>query len=376
MIKEPVMFDLQASSISHPAKSAGDERGFLNLAESLGEIFVLQEMEDDQFRILYVSRRCEEIWGVTSDQFCRNSRIWFDSIHSEDRARMSESVYSSRMLKGFDEEFRVVRPDGSVRWVRQRAQPVSGGEASVHRIAGIIEDVTERRSLERLLLELDDNERFRIGQDLHDGICQQLVGIAFATDTLRRSLETRTPDEAFRAAKIMALLDSAIFQARNLSQVLYPVNLAGAGLSVALRGLEETVAHVPGVSFFADCSDEVNVRSGSLAMHIYRIAQEAVQNALQHTCPGQITVRLSGSDHSLVLKITENGLLREERGEAEYENCLNAIRFRAQLAGGGLKVSGQPPGERVLTFSFENLTVEKPGKSGNPVAALHEEHLS
>src|SRR5260370_23061060 len=114
-------------------------------------------------------------------------------MHSEDRARMLEVALSRQKSGDYDEEYRIVRPDGTLRWIRDRAFPVRNEAGEVYRIAGIAEDITERKRLEREVLEISDREQCRLGQDLHDGICQQLVSIAFATDLLRRGFWGELP---------------------------------------------------------------------------------------------------------------------------------------------------------------------------------------
>ena len=333
---------------------AGSEFTFLQVAESIGEIFILMEIESGEARMLYMSQAVERVTGHASSHFCACQGSWFDVIHPEDRLHMRETVLRSRLNQGYDEEYRVIRPDGAVRWVRERAKTVAEPAPGVLRLAAVLEDVTERKSIAKFVLEMDDQERFRIGQDLHDGICQQLVSIAFTMDSLWKNLKSRTPEEAYRASKILALLDGAIFQTRNLSQALYPVNLGGGGLATALRALGETVQHSGNVSFIAECSDAVLVHSGTLAMHVYRVAQEAIHNSLHHSCPSQIVVRLFQSGTELSLEIMDNGLLWDQESQLAYENGLDAIRFRTRLVGGNFQVSRKVPGATLMRWTFEN----------------------
>ena len=184
---------------------------------------------------IYISSRYEEIWGRTCGSLLESVRAWFDAIHPQDADRMLEIALSVHKTGGYDEEYRIIRPDGTVRWIRERAFPIRNEAGKSIESPALREEVTERKALEKEVIELNDRERSRLGQDLHDGICQQLVSIAFATDLLRRDLVGKLPGEAVRAAKITSLLDSAISQARTLSHALCRVNLAGDGLAVALR---------------------------------------------------------------------------------------------------------------------------------------------
>ena len=207
--------------------------------------------------------------------------------------------------------------------------------------------------MEREVIEINDRERSRLGQDLHDGICQQLVSIAFATDLLRRDLIAKSPGEAVRAAKINALLDSAITQARNLSHALCPVNLAGDGLAVALRALAGGVSHSSGVVCGADCSETVFIHDYAVATHLYRIAQEAVQNAIKYANPTQILIRLAQNGNTILLSITDNGLGSDAGEERNFGIGLSIIKYRTRMAGGRVQVQQSSSGGTIISCTFQ-----------------------
>jgi PAS domain S-box-containing protein len=333
------------------ADAHASEQNFRQLAEAIGAVFRITDTNEGQ--IVYVSPGYEEIWGRSCESLYESSRAWFDAIHPEDRDRMLDVALSIHKRGGYDEEYRILRPDGSMRWVRDRAFPVRNETGEVYRIAAIAEDITEHRLLEKEVIEINDRERSRLGQDLHDGICQQLVSIAFATDLLRRDLIAKSPGEAVRAAKITALLDSAITQARNLSNALCPVNLAGDGLAVALRGLASSVSHGSGVVCGADCSEAVFINEYAVATHLYRIAQEAVQNAIKHANPSQILIRLSQDGDNIHLSITDNGLGGDEDETRKFGIGLNIIKFRTTMAGGRLQVHRNATGGTLISCTFQ-----------------------
>ena len=327
------------------------EESFRQLAESIGAVFRIIDANEGQ--TIYISPGYEEISGRSCESLFDSSRAWFDAIHVEDRDRMLDVGLSVSQRGGYDEEYRLVRPDGFTRWVRDRAFPVRNEAGEIYRIAGIIEDITERKLLEREVIEINDRERSRLGQDLHDGICQQLVSIAFATDLLRRDLIAKSPGEAIRAARITSLLDSAISQARNLSHALCPVNLAGDGLPVALRALAGSVSHGSGIVCDADCSESVFIHDYAVATHLYRIAQESVHNAIKHAHPSQILIRLSQAGDCIHLSITDNGLRSDEDGERNFGIGLSIIKFRTNMAGGRVQIQKNAAGGTVISCAFQ-----------------------
>lgn len=327
------------------------EHGFLQLAEAIGSVLKMTDAEDG--RTLYISPGFEEIWGRSCEDVRNSTRAWYDTIHPEDRDRMLDAGLGIRRHGGFDEEYRIIRPDGSMRWVRERAFGIRNAAGKVSQAASITEDITERKLLEKEVIENNDRERAQLGRDLHDGICQQLVSIAFATDLLRRDLAAQLPGEAVRAGKVTSLLDNAITQARNLSHALCPVNLAGDGLAVALRSLAGAVNKGFGVVCGADCSEKVFIHDHAVATHLYRIAQEAVQNAVQHSHPTQVLIRLTQEGETVRLSVTDNGKGADEEGERVFAVGLNIIKFRTQMTGGRLKVERSAAGGTTISCMFQ-----------------------
>lgn len=327
------------------------EQSFRQLAESIGAVFRITDAGDGQ--MLYITPSFEEIWGRPCDSLYASTRAWWDAIHPEDRDRMFEAGMGVHRRGAYDEEYRITRPDGSVRWLRDRAFAIRNDAGEVRRIAGIAEDITERKLVEKEVIEINDRERARLGRDLHDGICQQLVSIAFATDLLRRDLAAKSPGEAARAAKITTLLDSAITQARSLSHALSPVNLAGDGLAVALRGLAVSMNQGAGVVCGADCAENVFIHDHAVATHLYRIAQEAVQNAIKHAHPTQVVIRLAQEGETIRLAITDNGRVSDGESEHRFAAGLSIIKFRANIAGGTLQVQRAPTGGTTMACAFQ-----------------------
>lgn len=124
---------------------AGEER-FRQLAENIREVFWLSDPAGDA--LLYVSPAYETVWGRTPDSLYDSPRAWLEAVHPEDRERVSAAVRTKRITGTYDEEYRIIRPDGTLRWIRDRAFRVRNATGGVYRIAGVAEDITERKRLE------------------------------------------------------------------------------------------------------------------------------------------------------------------------------------------------------------------------------------
>jgi signal transduction histidine kinase len=205
--------------------------------------------------------------------------------------------------------------------------------------------VAERQRLEREILEISDREQARLGQEIHDGLCQQLVSLAFDATSLANKLGSQKPSEAQTAHCLADGLDRAITEARRLARGLFPIRLEAQGLPSALEELTRATCKRFGLHCRFELRGNVAIKSRSVATHLYRIAQEAVHNAIRHAQATHIKVRLESIADCLKLVIEDNGIglcahrVKECRGLG-----LHIMNYRARTIGGtfsfGLRRAG------------------------------------
>ena len=187
------------------------------------------------------------------------------------------------------------------------------------------------------ILEISDREQARIGQELHDGLCQQLVSLAFDANSLERQLSAESRAEAQVAKRLSHYLDQAITEARQVSRGLFPVRLEVEGLPSALEELARTTRE----RFHVKCRFEANQGAfpdaQPIATHLYRIAQEAVSNALKHSQATSIAIRLGAQAQQLELQVEDNGI---GIPHGSVQNCkgmgIHIMEYRARSIGGRL----------------------------------------
>jgi len=210
-------------------------------------------------------------------------------------------------------------------------------------------NITERHHLERQLLEISDREQARIGQDIHDGLCQHLVSLAFDANALLQELSAQGRPETRTARRIADVLDQTITEARQLSRGLFPVRLETEGLPSALEELVATISD----RFKLKCSfasmGPLAVENSAIATHLYRIAQEAVSNAIKHSRAQKISIRLIGRAGALELSVEDDGLGLSAGSRKQATGMgLHIMAYRARTIGGTLDIGpGQPCGTLV-----------------------------
>jgi two-component system CheB/CheR fusion protein len=206
-------------------------------------------------------------------------------------------------------------------------------------------DITERKRLEKAILEISAEEQRRIGQDLHDGLGQQLTGIAFMSKVQERKLAEKGLTEAAEAARIVQLVNEAIHKTRELAHGLLPVISDAHGLMSALKRWAAEVEDLFNISCCLRVDEPVLIHDTNMSTHLYRIAQEAVNNAIKHGQAKNIVISLSATHEYATLRIENDGLGMPEPSINGSGMGMQIMHYRARMIGGSLKVeSGRARG--------------------------------
>ena len=233
---------------------------------------------------------------------------------------------------------------------------------------GFVRDITERKRLEREILEISDQERRRIGQDLHDGLCQHLAGIELMSQVLQQKLAAKSKAGAARAGEIARHVREAIGQTRSLARGLSPVTLESEGLASALRELAANTEKMFGIACRVECAQAVPNSATAAGMHLYRIAQEAVSNAIKHGKATEVVIRLQPANQRLALSITDNGSGFPKAIPRNDGMGLRIMRYRAGMIDGLLSIDQNPTGGTVVSCSVPLRLVPAFSASRPPVS--------
>ncbi len=215
--------------------------------------------------------------------------------------------------------------------------------------AARIQMLEERRQLEQDFVRVSEHEQQRIGQDLHDGLCQQLAAIGCATRVLAEDLQSRQMPEARDAVMIEESIQQAVMEARNLARGIFPVHVDRDGLSAALSDLVRTTSRLTGVKIEVEENTEIHLSSPEKAMNLYRIVQEAVANAVRHGGAERILIRLNSSDAMLEMSVEDDGSgITPERKSNNAGMGLRTMHYRAQALEADFEIKPRPGGGTIV----------------------------
>lgn len=239
--------------------------------------------------------------------------------------------------------------------------------------AHIVRDITEQKRLEKEVLDISEREQSRFGHDLHDGLGQHLTGVQFMAQVLQQKLEARQAPEAAEAAEIASLIRQAITQTRDLARGLSPVALQSKSLQDALRDLTEGITRRGQCQCVADLDDDLAITDQETATQLYRIAQEAVNNALKHGGAQQITVSLRRDDAGRIeLEVKDDGRGFPEGFQPAQGIGLRVMNYRAGLIGGSLEIF-QRGGFTCIACTVEEEVKDRPASATSAAPVLRRE---
>ena len=319
----------------------------------------------------------DEIWVSPTRRaqlgFPASGRITFEELisrwHEGDRGKVRQAVNEAiQQGKDYRAEFRVVQADGSIQWVCARGRVQLDEQGKPKRLTGVSLDITKRKEaemltqqqrgelerlrqqktaflerevaerarLEREVIESCAREQCRIAYDLHDGVGQQVVGIALSAKLLEQQLRPDRPAEAEKAAAIVRLANEAARQTRLTARSLEGADGVG-DLKTALESLATNISQHCRVRSTVKANGASLPVSAPVAAQLYRIAQEAVRNAVEHGAAREVVIQLTFRHTDMLLTIQDNGEGFDTKRK-RHGMGLRIMRYRAQCIGGSCEV--------------------------------------
>ncbi len=217
-----------------------------------------------------------------------------------------------------------------------------------------IEDVTERRRLEREVLQISETERRRIGQDLHDGLSQHLAGTAHISQAIGSKLRAlKMKEAASEVDEITQLVTEAITYSRAIAKGLCPVEMEEEGLVAAIRELATKTENIFKISCRVEHDASMAIRDHAVATHFYRIVQESIHNAVKHGAARNILVSLKRESNCLILKVRDDGRGFPKTRRRKTGMGLRIMSYRASVIGASIEIQKNANPGALLICSLE-----------------------
>ena len=233
------------------------------------------------------------------------------------------------------------------------------------RTVALANEMEERARLEKELLKIGENAQRQIGHDLHDGLGQHLTATAFASQVLTGQLENKSAPEADSARQLVKMVEEAIQLTRTFARGLVPVEVEAEGLTDALQELVSTVSERFQIACEFECREPVRLNEAVSSTHLYRIAQEAITNAVKHGKAKFINVSLEKSGDQIILTITDDGLGLPENSSSGNGMGLRIMAHRAAMIGATFHLERLPESGTRVTCK---LPVEETAAAKNHAA--------
>jgi len=321
--------------------------------DSLDALVYVADMET--YELLFLNKYAQETFGNATGKLCWQSLQSKQSgpcdFCTNNRLLNADGTPGEPVIWEFqntvNQHWYLVQ-DSAIKWVDGRIVRLE-----------IATDITSSklreehiRDLERQIMDIGERERERIGHELHDGLGQQLTGIAFLSKALSRKLANHSAEEATQAAQIVTLINQAISETRQLARGLQPVEVEENGLMSALEALAANIERLFQIHCEFHCNEAVLVKENAMANHVYRIAQEAVNNAVKHGRAKHISIELSAPQGRMQLSVHDDGmgfhphLIGKNSGMG-----LQIMRYRAKMIGASLDIESDPGhGSRIRAY--------------------------
>lgn len=227
--------------------------------------------------------------------------------------------------------------------------PIVDDNGAIHGLLGTYEDITERRRIEQSVVMASEREQQRLGQELHDTIGQKLTGIKFMAHGLFEHFMGRKDTDIQQvASRLEELASQCIYDARRIASGLFPHTIGHQEFSLSLSDLAKTISSLMNCTCTSSVSDVTHQLSDTMALHLYRIAQEAATNAIKHGKANTIEITLHGRGRHLVLEILDDGIGIAPEISHGNGMGLHIMQYRAELIGGCFEAKARLGGGTVV----------------------------
>ncbi|MFT3782687.1 MAG: histidine kinase [Nibricoccus sp.] len=279
---------------------------------------------------------------------------WSDLIHPLDSKRVAKA-FSELNSAPFSIEYRIVDTNGEFRWIRHTL--IETESIRLKKIGrGFVRDIQTEKELEQESLRISEREQNRIGQDLHDDLCQVLAGVSCLMRVTEGRIAGKVPEEVASLRELNQQIVDAMHRTRALTHGLFPGKIQIADVRGALLELAAQVRARFQVEVRTEFVGRFPHHTNNQIIQVYRLAQEAISNAIKHGHATCVEVRLEARSANMLLSITDNGTGLSQTEPAEKGVGHHIMQSRTRTLGGTLEIyNAAPKGVAVkLTYPFRH----------------------
>ena len=328
-------------------QALSDERNLLSaILDTVGALVVVL---DRKGRLIRFNRMCERTTGYTLADV-QEKGFWELLIPVEERDAVHEifsTLKQGQHTSSYENHW--LTRDGKRRLISWSNTILADAQGTITHVIGTGIDITAQRRAEEAIVAVSEAERRLIGQELHDVLGQQLTGITLLSKALANSLNRERPELSEEVEGITELARDAVTEAKRLANGLYPTGIERVGLRDALGELAVTVQRVYRISCLFEGADDLPTCSESVQLHLYRIAQEATNNAVKHGRCTHIWIRLEREDHTLMLTVLDDGVGIPDMIPPGEGMGVEIMKYRARMLNARLDIARQADGGTMLT---------------------------
>lgn len=343
-----------ASGAAKTVKRAGMQEALLKSEEWLrlaaeGSPMGLWYWNEETGRVFWDVKSCE-IFGVNTEGE-KTLDTFYGSLHPDDVERVRQ-VWRYQLEHGLpcDVEYRVIRPDGNMRWVHARGSGYYDETGKPLRMVGVHFDITERKKAERERMELSgrlinaqERERSRLARELHDDFSQRLAVLGRRLEKVAQSIEDSKPEVSKQLRELTDLSDNIGSDLHTLSHRLHSSGLEVLGLVQNVGPFCREFAKEHGIQVDFECTDVPESTAPEITLCLYRIVQEGLRNVRKHSQASGVEVRLKGDSQSISLTLSDNGVGFELSDRYTSNGIgLQSMKERARMLSGTFEVRSRP----------------------------------
>ena len=283
---------------------------------------------------LHVNRRWAEITGCTPGK--ATGRGWLDALHPADRERV-EAAWRNAVTQHepFWAEYRVGRGKENVKWVLSEAVVIGNVRKEIIGYIGTLTDISAQKQLQAEVVEASSREQQRIGHELHDNLGQLLTGALYMSHALAGKLDREGSGDAAALKDTIKVMHQALVTTRGIARGLAPMSAGKTNLKESMEDLITSAAEL----FHVDCHlafDAPCITDDKTILHLYRIAQESINNAVRHGKAHRISIHVTGSDGALTMAVQSDGRGMPSDWRESAGQGIRIMRHRAGVLGGSL----------------------------------------